>query len=243
MARYRLIRSVVAGATGRAGEALTRQLLLSPLCEEVQTVGRRETRAFDGLSAASAKLKQHVGDFSVERCDIEPSRLMGADAAFCLIGAPSGWSNEANVASVERDAVLRFAELCAAAGIPHFSMLSSAWASPQSKMAFARIQAETIEAVSKIDEFRRVSLFLPSAAVGQDGALLSSIETPPLPARAAWWGVPLAAQFMSNRYRPMALEDIALAMRLNAELCTASERVEKLEFRDMMMIIGKENEI
>ena len=56
---YRLYKSVIAGATGRAGQALARQLLLSPLCQEVHAVTRQRLGAFNELAAA-AKLQQHL---------------------------------------------------------------------------------------------------------------------------------------------------------------------------------------
>ncbi|CAE8722755.1 unnamed protein product [Polarella glacialis] len=243
MPRYRLYKTVVAGATGRVGEALTRQLLLSPLCAEVHSVGRREARAFDRLSAAESKLRHHLGDFSAPECGVDPSSLEGVDSAFCVLGSRRGWSDPAEVAAVERDAVLKFAQLCAAAKVPHFSVLSSAWAHPKSRMQFARTQGETAEALAAMESFRRISLFAPAAATGAAGELLSSENSSSLVARVLWQGLPLAAQFMPNRYRPVALDDIALAMRLNVELCDASERVERLQYRDMMMIIGRDSEL
>ncbi|CAE8634409.1 unnamed protein product [Polarella glacialis] len=243
MPRYRLYKTVVAGATGRVGEALTRQLLLSPLCAEVHSVGRREARAFDRLSAAESKLRHHLGDFSAPECGVDPSSLEGVDSAFCVLGSRRGWSDPAEVAAVERDAVLKFAQLCAAARVPHFSVLSSAWAHPKSRMQFARTQGETAEALAAMESFRRISLFAPAAATGVAGELLSSENSSSLVARVLWQGLPLAAQFMPNRYRPVALDDIALAMRLNVELCDASERVERLQYRDMMMIIGRDSEL
>ncbi|CAE7776017.1 HTATIP2, partial [Symbiodinium sp. CCMP2456] len=108
MPGYRLYKSLVAGATGHVGEALTRQLLLSPLCETVHTLVRRKTGAFKELSAA-AKLHQHIADFRNDDCGVEASALDGVDAAFCVLGARSGWSDAADVAAVERDAVINFA--------------------------------------------------------------------------------------------------------------------------------------
>eukprot|EP00930_Biecheleria_cincta_P014475 TRINITY_DN12431_c1_g1_i1.p1 TRINITY_DN12431_c1_g1~~TRINITY_DN12431_c1_g1_i1.p1 ORF type:complete len:281 (+),score=45.77 TRINITY_DN12431_c1_g1_i1:117-845(+) len=239
MPGYRLYRSVVAGATGRVGDALTRQLLLSPLCSEVHSVARREARAFDGLAAAAAKLRHHAGDFGAERCGLEASALQGVDAAFCVLGARC-WSSESEVAEVERDAALNFARLCAEAGVPHISLLSSAWADPKSSLLpFGRIQGETVEALSAMEGFKRISIFRPAAATGPDGSLLPS-DSPSLLGRGMWRSLPLAAQFMPNRYRPVALDDIALALRLNVELCHSSQRVELLDYRDMMMIIGKD---
>ncbi|OLP76996.1 Oxidoreductase HTATIP2 [Symbiodinium microadriaticum] len=207
---------------------------------EVHTLVRRKTSAFKELSAA-AKLHQHIADFRNDDCGVEASALDGVDAAFCVLGARSGWSDAADVAAVERDAVINFARLCEARGVPHFSLLSSVWADPKSNFAFGRLQGEALEAVAKMDGFKRVSIFRPSAAKGPDGQLASS--SGPFLGGLLWRSLPVASQFMHNRYRPMALEEIVLAMRLNVELCDASEKVERLEYRDMMMIIGKDSDL
>eukprot|EP00438_Fugacium_kawagutii_P033758 Skav215074 [mRNA] locus=scaffold2575:69897:78545:- [translate_table: standard] len=152
----------VAGATGRVGQALTRQLLLSPLCQEVHAVTRQKISAYDEL-AASAKLKQHFADFGSDLCGLNQSSLQGVDAAFCVLGARS--SDPSDLAK-ERDAVLRFVRLCQEAGVPHLTLLSSVWAKPSSMFPFARVQGETIEAVAAMKTFPRTSIFQPSAVTG-----------------------------------------------------------------------------
>mmetsp|Transcript_52632 Transcript_52632/g.118554 ORF Transcript_52632/g.118554 Transcript_52632/m.118554 type:complete len:244 (-) Transcript_52632:59-790(-) len=242
MGGYRLYRSVVAGATGRVGEALTRQLLLSPLCAEVHTVGRAETRAFDGLAAADAKLRRHRADFAAASCSMDASALAGVDAAFCVLGARGGWADTEGVAAAERDGVLRFAELCAAAGIPHLSLLSSAWADRHSRfLPFARLQGEAVEACVEMAAFRRVSVFRPAVVVDGLGQPLGA-QAAPLSARALLRSMPTVAQFLPTRFRQVPLDDLVLSMRLNVELCDAADRVESLDYRGMMMIIGRDGE-
>mmetsp|Transcript_35319 Transcript_35319/g.77197 ORF Transcript_35319/g.77197 Transcript_35319/m.77197 type:complete len:242 (-) Transcript_35319:84-809(-) len=240
--RYRLYRSVVAGATGRVGEALTRQLLLSPLCSEVNTVGRSKVRSFDNLAAAKEKLRQHDACLSRPLCDVDPKELEGVDVAFCVLGSRKGWAKSEEVAAVERDGAIAFAKLCDAAGVQHISLLSSAWAAKDSRLPFARLQAEAVDAYEEMSSFKRVSIFQPSAAVDEEGRTFQRPDAP-LWARMLWSGVPLWTQFLPTRYRQASLNDIVLAMRLNAELCDATERVEKLDFKDMMMIIGRENDV
>lgn len=242
MPGYRLYRSAIVGATGRAGEALTRQLLLSPLCSEVHAVGRRDTRAFDGLAAAEAKLKQHRADIERPLLGLDASVLSGVDAAFCLLGARGGWAaNGDEVQAVERDGAIRFAELCSAANVPHISLLSTAWADPTSRvLASARAQGEAAEAFASMESFERVSIFRPSTIVDDDGEPMRRWGSAPIWADMAWRSLPLLAQFLPTRYRQVPLADVILAMRLNAELCAATERVERLDYRDMMQIIGRD---
>lgn len=244
--RYKLYRSVVIGATGRTGEALTRQLLLSPLCSEVHALGRRETRAFDGLAAAESKLKQHHVDIERPLCGLDASVLSGVDAAFCVLGARDGWAgNGDEVKAVEQEGAIRFAELCSEAKVPHITLLSSAWADPKSRLlnnlAFAKAQAEAVEAYSSIKSFERVSVFSPSAILDADGELMRRASgTAPFLADATWRTLPLWTQMLYRRYRQIPMADVILAMRLNAELCDASERVEMLDYEEMMKIIGRD---
>jgi len=243
MPGYRLYRSVVAGATGKVGQALTKQLLLSPLCAEVHTVGRSESRSFDGLAAAKKKLNQHSADISKPLCGLDVASLTGADAAFCVLGARGGWGDSEEVAAVERDGAIRFAELCQAAGIPHISLLTSAWAEPAwSFLPFSKLQAEVKEAYGSMDTFQRISLFQSGALVDEHRR---TFERPGAPfwARALWSAAPTTAQLMPTSFRPIRLEDLALAMRLNHELCDTRERVEHLGFKEMMMVIGREDEV
>jgi hypothetical protein len=245
MPGYRLYRSVVIGATGRAGEALTRQLLLSPLCSEVHALGRRETRAFDGLAAAEAKLRQHTIDIERPLCGLDASVLDGVDAAFCLLGARGGWAgNGKEVEAVERDGVIQFAELCSAAKVPHISLLTSAWADRTSRVlqnvTFARAQSEAVETCTSIGSFERVSVFRPSALVDSDGEVMRSAANAPLLADAVWRSLPYWSQLLWRRYRQLQLADLILAMRLNAELCDPLERVELLDYEEMMQIIGRD---
>lgn len=243
MPRYQLYRSVVIGATGRVGEALTRQLLLSPLCSEVHVLGRSDLRAFDGLAAAQAKLHQHRVKISRPLCGIDASVLSGVNVAFCALGARGGWTDVDDVAAVERDGAMHFAELCEAAKVPHISLLSSAWATGRSRMLpFARLQGEAVDAYAAMRKFERVSIFQPSAALDEEATLVGRDEGR-IWARALWRSVPVVAQFMPTRFRQIPLMDIVLAMRLNAELCDATERVEMLGFKEMMQIIGREDDV
>mmetsp|Transcript_22344 Transcript_22344/g.47669 ORF Transcript_22344/g.47669 Transcript_22344/m.47669 type:complete len:247 (+) Transcript_22344:74-814(+) len=243
--RWRLYRSVVAGATGRVGEVFSRQLLLSPLCEEVHAVGRRETHAFNDLAAAGSKLRQHRADMSRPLCDVDASALTGVHSAFCLLGARGGWADAEDVAAVERDGAVRFAELCAAAGVPHITLVSSAWADRDSRMPFARIHAEAAEAYTAISAFRRISIFRPGTVLDGEGRIMgpSAQSSSPAWAGALRAGLPLAWGFLPKRFRPITLSDLALALRLNTELCDSAERVEMLDYRDIMMIIGRDSEV
>jgi len=240
MTQFRAYRCVVAGTTGRIGSHLTKQLLMSPLCQEVHALARTPISAFDAV--AKSKLRLSKVDFSHAACGLDKSfqsGFEGADAAFCCLGARGGWA-AADVTEAERDNVIRFAELCAAANIPHFTLLSSAMASLSSRLQFAKVQAEAVDACAAMRSFKRVSVFQPAIAVNEDGRVLGQFADHPW-VSALWRGAPVAAQFLPMRFRQIIVNDITLAMRLNVELCDTAERVEYLGFEDMMKIIGKDD--
>mmetsp|Transcript_105615 Transcript_105615/g.268272 ORF Transcript_105615/g.268272 Transcript_105615/m.268272 type:complete len:272 (-) Transcript_105615:121-936(-) len=271
MVRYRLYRSAVACASGPVGEALTRQLLLSPLCSGVVAVGRVARQEFESLSA-SKKLRMlgeagdsqsswskppsapspdrggsssgHTGNSSSSSGgtgSVEDGRgegeegLSGVNAAFCVLGDGRG------AAAPDLVEAKRFAELCDVARVPHVTLLSCIWADPASRVASARVHGEIAECfMSK--GFERLSIFQPSLVL-QPSASSTLPEDARLPERIFNSGFPLARQFLPNRYREVSMADIVLAMRLNVELCYSPEKVEKLNFVDMMAIIGKEDTV
>mmetsp|Transcript_55304 Transcript_55304/g.131922 ORF Transcript_55304/g.131922 Transcript_55304/m.131922 type:complete len:237 (+) Transcript_55304:143-853(+) len=236
MVRYKLYRSAVASAAGATGELLTRQLLLSPLASEVLVVGKSETRAFDGLAAGKAKLRQLVmgpgtGKWPSAANLSGPEALEGVAAAFCVLGEGRPWL-------VELDRSLHFAELCASAQVPHVSLLSSCWASKDSWGADLRKQEE-VESIFAQQGFKRLSIFKPSLVVRPDGLPHDAS----LKERGFETSLPYVRQFLPTRYREISLPDAVMAMRLNAELCDTPEKIEHLYFEDMMQIIGKEDSV
>mmetsp|Transcript_83588 Transcript_83588/g.210587 ORF Transcript_83588/g.210587 Transcript_83588/m.210587 type:complete len:244 (-) Transcript_83588:34-765(-) len=243
MVGYRLYRGAVAcAAGGRVGEALTRQLLLSPLCSEVVAVGSLDRREFESLSA-SAKLRQLGGPSG----EAAPSRvsaadeaagsgqgggLEGVDAAFCVLG------DGRLAAAPDVEEARRFAELCREARVRHVSLLSTLWGDASSSLTPARQHGEIAE-IFAASGFERLSIFLPSLVTLPGGFP----EDAALPERLFYHGFPVARQFMPTRYREVSLADTVLAMRLNVELCDSAEKVERLHFMDMMAIIGKEDSV
>eukprot|EP00812_Abedinium_dasypus_P005394 NODE_1675_length_1087_cov_200.405039.p2 GENE.NODE_1675_length_1087_cov_200.405039~~NODE_1675_length_1087_cov_200.405039.p2 ORF type:complete len:245 (-),score=84.43 NODE_1675_length_1087_cov_200.405039:148-882(-) len=243
MPRYKLHLAAVAGATGRMGQALTRQLLLSPLCSGVHALCRNPLALhFADLAAAEAKLKLHQIELGTAQLGVDAAELEGIDTAYCMLGSRRGWTDKEDVTCVERDGVVEFARLCEAVGVPHISLLSSAW-STRSEGAwvppFARLHAEAADEVAAMKGFKRVSIFRPSGVVDRKHRMIIRPGATPVE-KWTWRATSLATEFMPKRFRPMPLDDVVLAMRLNAELCDASERVEVLDFKDMMQVIGKD---
>merc|ERR1712194_228578 len=195
---------------------------------EVLTVGAVQKKKFEGLAAAEAKLRHYCA-----KGEAGASSLNGVDAAFCIIG-------DGRMAPPDDKQVKEFAELCKAAEVQHVSLLSSFWADSESKTPFAaaRRHHELAEVFVSCG-FPRLSIFRP--------ALVALPAGPPEDAapmeKAFYHAFPTVRQFMPSKFREVSLDDLILAMRLNAELCDPTEPVERLDFTDMMQIIGKEDTI
>ena len=90
-------------------------------------------------------------------------------------------------------------------------------------------------------QFKRISVFSPSFILTPESAGLLE--------RFGNCVYPIAAQFLPSKYREISGEDLALAMRLNAELCAPPApgpdgRVfEVLRFPECMQVIGRDDRI
>jgi uncharacterized protein YbjT (DUF2867 family) len=145
---------VMLGASGAVGgQALTRALVM-PEVAKITSLGRR------ALDISHPKLRQEVVDV------FDPAsygtHLPGHDAAICTfgVGEPSKVSRE-EFLRVDKLAVLDFAVACKAAGVRHFSLLSSVGVSSGSKSFFLRCKGELEDGLRWL-EFERLSLFHPS---------------------------------------------------------------------------------
>jgi len=66
--------------------------------------------------------------------------------------------------AIDKDAVLTFARSCKKQWVRHFLLLSSVWASAQSKSFFLRVKGELIDALKEL-QFEQLSIFMPSMII------------------------------------------------------------------------------
>lgn len=222
---------MVIGATGAVGSSLTRSLLASPAWHSVTILTRATTPLFSGAPGAD-KLIQRVVD--PEQLDQE-TRLAaeGCDAAFCTmgIGQPRKVPRE-EFWKVDVVYAGRFARACRAAGVRHFSLLSSVGANPLSRNYYLHVKGSA-ETWCRAAEFARVSLFRPSLLVTRQiryGAQdwIAQTVFPPLS-----WALP-------RRFHQIAVEELGRAMCLNAEReGTGVEVLHYPEFRALLRPAGR----
>jgi uncharacterized protein YbjT (DUF2867 family) len=200
---------LLAGATGLVGGLLLRRLLEAP--------------GFDGTVYAPLRREPGLSDprLVVLRTDFAPgSGDLGLAAAITAQGARrldafasclgttirAAGSREAFIA-IDRDLVLRLAQLAYDQGARHALLVSSVGASRQSGNFYLRVKGEVEVALARIG-FERVDLIRPGLLIGP--------RSERRPAEKLFQALAPASNLLMqgalSRYRSIAAEEVAAAM-------------------------------
>ena len=225
--------AVVLGATGAVGSALVRELLAAPAWASVTIFVRRPTATFAGARGLE-KLSEHVmhvdhlehevaGELALRR-----RAQLGAAAAFCTLGVgePSTVSR-AELQRVDVGIAGAFARGCRMAQVPHFSLLTAVGANRTSPLHYLRVKGEIESLVGSL-EFGRASFFRPSLLVTR--TLRYGFKD-----RVSQTIFPRLSRFLPSRYREITVEQLASAMRINAEQAQPTG-IEVLEHADFVRL-------
>ena len=218
-------RAVVVGATGAVGSALVRELLASPHCREVVAMARRRIKEF----GESQKLTPHVVDFDFLQAEtVEVAK--GCDVAFCTLGLgqPRKASKE-EFWHVDVELAGAFAMGAKEAGARHVSLLSSVGANLESRNPYLRVKGEAERRVAGA-WIERTSLFRPSVLVTRQ--IRFGLQD-----RVTQAIFPAVQLLLPARFHAIRVEDLARAMRINAEH-SARPGVEVLEYPDFQRLLA-----
>jgi uncharacterized protein YbjT (DUF2867 family) len=142
------------GASGAVGSAAVQRLLSIPEVTKISSLGRRIIPDLD------AQVAQH----SVDIHDPSSYRTLldGHNTALCTLGVgqPSKVSFEEFV-SIDKTAVLAFANECKRAGVKHFELLGAVASNSKSKYKYLRTKGELVDGLKALT-FERLSIFQPS---------------------------------------------------------------------------------
>lgn len=188
------MRVLIFGATGAVGQAVLQQALADSRISAVIAPTRRAL-------PSHAKLENPLLDFSQLPPD---AAWWAADGLICALGTTQkiAGSPERFVA-IDRDLVIRVAELARRAGVPYLALNSSLGASLQGNL-YLRTKAEAEQGVRALD-FPRLLIVRPS--------LINAVRTPPRPAEYVGLCVSrLLGPLIPRRYRPVTPDAIAAAM-------------------------------
>jgi len=220
--------AVIIGSTGAVGGNLLKELLLSKNCISVTSIGRKKVELEPSL--VSKKLTQYV--INMENLEKEAASLVkGHDIAFNALGV--GQPSRVPQEQLYREDVqyaASFAKICKDGGIKHINLLGSTGADANSFIYYLRFKAEAEQALIS-QHFDRVSLFRPSLLVTKETryGIQDSITQ---------YFFPKISWMLPSRYREIKVEDLARAMRINAE--RQGNGVEILEYSQFVTILEAE---
>ena len=190
--------AIVAGATGLVGNHLLHQLLDDERYEKVVIFVRRKT----GISYR--KLVEHIVDF--DKPQNWKDKVKG-DVLFSAMGTTiKKAGSKAAQRKVDYSYQYEIAVAASQNGIRDYVLISSAGASPRSLIFYSRMKGELDRDVEKLD-FQRVFILKPSVLTGNRQNRRAGEEIFSKILRRLQWipGI--------SKYRPIAGEDVARAMR------------------------------
>uniref|UniRef100_A0A8D2BD58 Protein HTATIP2 n=1 Tax=Sciurus vulgaris TaxID=55149 RepID=A0A8D2BD58_SCIVU len=146
---------LILGASGETGRVLLREILEQNLFSRVTLIGRRKL-TFE--EEAYKNVNQEVVDF--EKLEDYTSAFQGHDVGFCCLGTTRNKAGAEGFVRVDRDYVLKSAELAKAGGCKHFNLLSSKGADKSSNFLYLQVKGEVEARVGEL-KFDRYSVFRP----------------------------------------------------------------------------------
>jgi len=160
MKNEKKIRAVVIGHTGATGQALLDTLIVSPQCESIIAIGRRESIRHKG----SPKLKQYILPNMLEIGSFNVELLKGVNAAFCTIGTTFNdvfkESKAAEYQAVDFGIATGFAKLAKLAGSEFLGIITGDKSDSNSKHRMTRVKGQTEDFIIA-QGFKRVSILRP----------------------------------------------------------------------------------
>jgi uncharacterized protein YbjT (DUF2867 family) len=150
--------ALVIGATGLVGSELVNLLLADTRFEKVKVFVRRST------GRNHVKLEEHIVNF--DAIDTWKQDLTG-DVLFSALGTTLKQAGSKD-AQYKIDFTYQYnvATAAAAAGVPHYVLISSAGASPQSRIFYSRMKGELEIAIQKLS-FSYIHILQPGILQGQ----------------------------------------------------------------------------
>ncbi|XP_069421428.1 oxidoreductase HTATIP2 isoform X1 [Ovis canadensis] len=145
----------ILGASGETGRVLLKEILEQGLFSKVTLIGRRKLTLDE---EAYKNVNQEVVDF--EKLDDYASAFQGHDVGFCCLGTTRKKAGAEGFVRVDRDYVLKSAELAKSGGCKHFNLLSSKGADKSSNFLYLQVKGEVEARVEEL-KFDRYSIFRP----------------------------------------------------------------------------------
>jgi uncharacterized protein YbjT (DUF2867 family) len=149
--------AIVIGATGLVGTELVTQLLADDRFSKVKVFARRSV----GIS--NEKLEEHIINFDAVG---EWSHLVAGDVLFSALGTTikQAGSQDAQY-KIDHNYQYNFAKAAATNGVKHYVLISSAYASPGSRIFYSRMKGELERDIQQLS-FEKISIIRPGLLAG-----------------------------------------------------------------------------
>lgn len=148
----------VLGGTGLVGRFLVQALIEDPQCDIIHVLTRRET------TWNSPKVQEHLIDFDK---DSEYEKYIQGSVLFSCLGTTRRQAKSIkHHYLVDYHYQLKGAKAAVKNGLEHYVLVSSPWASIDSKNYYRKMKAE-LELAVKALEFKHISILKPNGLMGQ----------------------------------------------------------------------------
>lgn len=232
--------AIVIGGTGGVGTYLVNKLINSPLYSQVTVISRREL-------PPSPKLNVMIWDDFSEALFVNPEKsaeiFKNHHVVFCCLGA----SERAMIGllfnpkkfgkifrTVDYEYVVGFASVAHQAGVPYFSVISSATADPKARFLYSRLKGEMEHALQDLN-FKGLSIFQPNSLMKH------ATGNEPYMKRVLKNLIAYVSRLLPAKQKAILVEDVAEAMKKEFEkrVMKQGEKVTFYQSDDMRDLLGR----
>lgn len=149
------LKTFVLGATGETGKELIKALVSNEAFSKITIIGRRK---IDLEEDKFRNVKQEVVDF--EKLEEYVPIFEGFDIGYCCLGTTKGKSGSSGFVKVDRDYVLKAAQIAKQGGCQQFHLLTSQGSNKNSWFLYPRTKGEVEEGVAQLG-FEKLVIYRP----------------------------------------------------------------------------------
>eukprot|EP01067_Filipodium_phascolosomae_P000732 Filipodium_phascolosomae@DN1536_c0_g1_i1.p2 len=208
----------ICGSNGTLGRELMSQLLRSGSQTPIISFSRHHPNWSDNRIIA------------LSYSDVGKEFPFQAHAAYCVSGTkPKVQIPMAQMSNCNMDIVLRFAESCMRSSVEHLSVVSSCNASVNHMDPWLGCKGHMEEQLKQMG-FPRLSIFRPYQLTVKETEF-SFLET--------MWQHLIEGLLRPNiKYESLTYQNLAMAMRLNADVTESTSKTEILGYKEIMEVLG-----
>ncbi|XP_060080860.1 oxidoreductase HTATIP2-like [Ylistrum balloti] len=146
----------VIGYTGECGKELVKALSKNKIFSKVVLVGRRKV---DLSPDPGPEFEQRIVDY--DKLEDHTEAFQGAHVGYCCLGTTKGKAGKEGFIKVDRDYVIKSAEIAKSNGCQHFSVITASTANKNSMFLYVKTKGEVEDALKNM-AFDKLTIFKPA---------------------------------------------------------------------------------